>query len=224
MRNINYRHEKNIYFIGRNRPKRTRHPEGTLVQFENPHIKFTVFPKVESKTKILKILGQAKADNALVAFTLVKKATEIDQRVLHQKQHLSCRHPRSLINNISSYLKIEPWKTRDCCERLMSAISSESRRSSLLSIMTTARGHSVWRKPILSSSVSQGHRRPQHLFSCTTGVQGCQCADRPGIPLPDEVFKIDQCKISCLIMDRMCSRKCDLPAWPLYNRQQLHRP
>jgi len=155
-----------------------------------------------------------------------KGQQRIDQRVLHQKQHLSCRpFLGPLINNISSYLKIEPMENPRLLRKVDERYFQANRGDRVYcQSWTTARGHSVWRKPILSSSVSQGHRRPQHLFFLhNRGSRLPMVPIVPGIPLPDEVFKIDQCKISCLIMDPDVLQKVRLARLGHYTtRQQLH--
>jgi regulator of PEP synthase PpsR (kinase-PPPase family) len=177
--------------------------KAALVQFENPHIKFTVFPKVESKTKILKILGQAKADNALVAFTLVKKGNReliSEYCIRNNIYHVDILGP--LINNISSYLKIEPMEN----PRLLRKVDERYfKRIEAIEFTVNhddgQRAQRLEEADIVILGLSRTSKTPTSFFLAQQGFKVANVPIVPGIPLPDEVFKIDQCKISCLIMD-----------------------
>ncbi len=177
--------------------------KAALVQFENPHIKFTVFPKVEAKTKILKILGQAKADTALVAFTLVKKGNReliSEYCIKNNIYHVDILGP--LINNISSYLKIEPMEN----PRLLRKVDERYfKRIEAIEFTVNhddgQRAQRLEEADIVILGLSRTSKTPTSFFLAQQGFKVANVPIVPGIPLPDEVFKIDQSKISCLIME-----------------------
>ncbi|HMK60170.1 MAG TPA: pyruvate, water dikinase regulatory protein [Dissulfurispiraceae bacterium] len=176
--------------------------KAALVQFENPHIKFTVFPRVESKTGISKILGQAKADNALVAFTLVKKGNREYISEFCRKNHIihvDILGP--LINNLSSYLKIEPMEN----PRLLRKVD-ERYFKRIEAIEFTAnhddgqRAQRLQDADIVILGLSRTSKTPTSFFLAQQGFKVANVPIVPEVPLPDEILKIDQSKIACLVM------------------------
>jgi regulator of PEP synthase PpsR (kinase-PPPase family) len=187
--------------------------KAALVQFENPHIKFTVFPKVESKTKILKILGQAKADNALVAFTLVKKGNReliSEYCIRNNIYHVDILGP--LINNISSYLKIEPMEN----PRLLRKVDERYfKRIEAIEFTVNhddgQRAQRLEEADIVILGLS-GHRRPQHLFFLhNRGSRLPMCRSSPESPYLMRSLRLTSARSHVSSWIRMCSRKCDLP-------------
>lgn len=177
--------------------------KAALVQFENPHIKFTVFPKVESKTNISKILGQAKADNALVAFTLVKKSNREFISEFCRKNsiiHVDILGP--LINNLASYLKIEPLENprllRKVDERYFKRIEAIE---FTINHDDGQRAQRLEEADIVILGLSRTSKTPTSFFLAQQGFKVANVPIVPEVPLPDEIFRIDQNKISCLVMD-----------------------
>ncbi len=177
--------------------------KAALVQFENPQVKFTVFPKVESKTSISKILSQAKADHALVAFTLVKKGNRefiTEYCVKNNIYHVDILGP--LISNLSLYLKIEPLENprllRKVDERYFKRIEAIE---FTINHDDGQRAQRLEEADIVILGLSRTSKTPTSFFLAQQGFKVANVPIVPNIPLPDEVFRIDQNKISCLVME-----------------------
>ncbi|MGO9379557.1 MAG: pyruvate, water dikinase regulatory protein [Dissulfurispiraceae bacterium] len=177
--------------------------KAALVQFENPEVKFTVFPKVESKTYINKILAQAKAENALITFTVVKKDNrEIISEFCRKNNIIYVDILGPLINNISSYLKIEPLENprllRKVDERYFKRIAAIE---FTIDHDDGQRAQRLEEADIVILGLSRTSKTPTSFFLAQQGFKVANVPIVPEIPLPEEVFKIDQNKISCLVMD-----------------------
>ena len=177
--------------------------KAALVQFENPNVKLTVFPRVDSKAGITKILQQAKTGNAFVAYTLVKK---INREFIHEYctknnvYHLDILGP--LINTLSTYLKIEPMEN----PRLLRQID-ERYFKRIEAIEFTAnhddgqRAQRLEEADIVILGLSRTSKTPTSFFLAQQGYKVANVPIVPEISLPEETFKIDQNKIACLVMD-----------------------
>jgi [pyruvate, water dikinase]-phosphate phosphotransferase / [pyruvate, water dikinase] kinase len=177
--------------------------KAALVQFENPNIKLTVFPRVDSKASITKILQQAKTSNAFVAYTLVKK---INREFIHEYCTKNSVHQIDilgpLINTLSKYLKIDPMEN----PRLLRQID-ERYFKRIEAIEFTAnhddgqRAQRLQEADIVILGLSRTSKTPTSFFLAQQGFKVANVPIVPDIPLPEEVFNINQDKITCLVMD-----------------------
>jgi regulator of PEP synthase PpsR (kinase-PPPase family) len=177
--------------------------KAALVQFENPNIKLTVFPRVESKASITKILQQAKTDKAFVAYTLVKKVNRefIDEYCKKNNvHHIDILGP--LISTLFAYLKIEPFEN----PRLLRQID-ERYFKRIEAIEFTAnhddgqRAQRLKEADIVILGLSRTSKTPTSFFLAQQGFKVANVPIVPEVPLPDEIFTIDQNKITCLVME-----------------------
>ncbi|HTZ18294.1 MAG TPA: pyruvate, water dikinase regulatory protein [Dissulfurispiraceae bacterium] len=192
--------------------------KAALVQFENPHVKLTVFPRVDSKANMIKILQQAKTGDAFVVYTLVKK---LNREFIHEYctknhiYHIDILGP--LINTLSSYLSIEPLEN----PRLLRKID-ERYFKRIEAIEFTAnhddgqRAQRLEEADIVILGLSRTSKTPTSFFLAQQGFKVANVPIVPVIPLPDEIFKIDQCKIACLMMDPDVLRKIRLSRLSYY--------
>jgi len=88
-----------------------------LVQFEHARTKIMLFHDIDTKAGLKKVLDQGRSDKALVAYTFVKKEMRDIIEAYCRKNgliHLDILCP--LIDNLSSYLKLEPLETQPAQE------------------------------------------------------------------------------------------------------------
>jgi len=173
------------------------------VQFEHARAKMMVFHDIDSKAGLKKILTQARTDKALIAFTFVRKemrdsATEYCLK--NKIYHLDILGP--LINNLSSYLRLEPLETPTLLRKV------DERYFKRIDAIEYTMGHDDGRgverlkdADVVLVGLSRTSKTPTSLFLAQEGYKAANVPIVPGIPLPEELFEIDQHKIVCLNVD-----------------------
>lgn len=174
-----------------------------IVQFEHARTKMMVFHDIDSKAGLKKILAQARIDKALIAFTFVRKemrdhATEYCLK--NKIYHLDILGP--LINNLSSYLRLEPLETPTLLRKV------DERYFKRIDAIEYTMGHDDGRgverlkeADVVIVGLSRTSKTPTSLFLAQEGYKVANVPIVPGIPLPEELFEIDQHKIVCLNVD-----------------------
>jgi hypothetical protein len=162
-----------------------------------------VFHDIDSKAGLKKILTQARTDKALIAFTFVRKemrdsATEYCLK--NKIYHLDILGP--LINNLSSYLRLEPLETPTLLRKV------DERYFKRIDAIEYTMGHDDGRgverlkdADVVLVGLSRTSKTPTSLFLAQEGYKAANVPIVPGIPLPEELFEIDQHKIVCLNVD-----------------------
>jgi regulator of PEP synthase PpsR (kinase-PPPase family) len=162
-----------------------------------------LFHDIDSKAGLKKILDQARTDKALLAFTFVRKemrnyATEYCLK--NKIYHLDILGP--LINNLSSYLRLEPLETPTLLRKV------DERYFKRIDAIEYTMGHDDGRgverlkdADIVLVGLSRTSKTPTSLFLAQEGYKVANVPIVPGIPLPEELFEIDQHKIVCLNVD-----------------------
>lgn len=174
-----------------------------LAQFENPQVKFTVFPKVESKDKLRNILLQAIEDNAFVAFTFVKKGIrEFVHGFCQENKILHSDILGNLIHTLSQYLRQEPLESPKLLRKI------DERYLRRIEAIEYAVYHDDGRSvremsaaDVVILGLSRTSKTPTSLFLAQQGFRVVNIPIVPEIPLSEEIYKIDQNKIVCLVMD-----------------------
>lgn len=174
-----------------------------IVQFEHARIRMMVFHDVDSKAGLKKVLDQARLDKALIAFTFVKKEMRIyasEYCLKNNIYHLDILGP--LINNLSSYLGLEPLETPTLLRKV------DERYFKRIDAIEYTLGHDDGRgaerlkeADIVLVGLSRTSKTPTSFYLAQEGYKVANVPIVPGIPLPEELSEIDQHKIVCLIID-----------------------
>jgi len=174
-----------------------------LVQFEQSKTRMMVFHDVDTKPGLKKILDQAMAAKALIAFTFVKKTMRDYATAYCVKNkiiHLDILGP--LINNLSSYLHLEPLETpsllRKVDERYFKRIDAIEFTLSHDDGRGTSR---LQEADIVIVGLSRTSKTPTSFYLAQEGYKVANVPIVPGIDLPEELFTIDQHKVVCLNID-----------------------
>jgi len=174
-----------------------------LVQFEHARTRILLFHDIDSKSALKKVLEQANADKALVAFTFVKKDMRghaSDYCLKHNLFHLDILGP--LINNLSAYLRLDPLETptllRKVDERYFKRIDAIEYTLNHDDGRGAERLHEA---DIVILGLSRTSKTPTSFFLAQEGYKVANVPIVPDIPLPEELFQIDQHKIVCLNID-----------------------
>jgi len=174
-----------------------------LVQFEQSHTKIILYHDIDSKASLRKILDQAATSKALIAFTFVKKEMRdyaTDYCIKNGVFHLDILGP--LINNLASYLRMEPLETPSLLRKV------DERYFKRIDAIEYTLGHDDGRgverlkeAAIVIVGLSRTSKTPTSFYLAQEGYKVANVPIVPGIPLPDELFEIDQHKIVCLTID-----------------------
>jgi hypothetical protein len=174
-----------------------------LVQFKHARTKIMVFHDIDSKAGLKKILEQAREDKALIAFTFVKKQMRDYANAYCLKNtiiHLDILGP--LINNLSAYLRLEPLETPSLLRKV------DARYFKRIDAIEYTLEHDDGRDAahlheadIVIVGLSRTSKTPTSFFLAQEGYKVANVPIVPGIPLPEELFEIDQHKIVCLNID-----------------------
>lgn len=180
-----------------------------IVQFKHARAKMMVFHDIDSKAGLKKVLDQARTDKALIAFTFVRKEMRDYASAYCLKNtiyHLDILGP--LINNLSAYLRLEPLETptllRKVDERYFKRIDAIEYTIAHDDGRDTAHLHEA---DIVLVGLSRTSKTPTSLFLAQEGYKVANIPIIPGIPLPEELFDIEQRKIICLNVDPEVLRK-----------------
>ena len=171
-----------------------------IVQFARSSTKMMVFHDVNTKAALKKILDQARLDKALIGFTFVrKKMRDYASRYCLRNNiyHHDILGP--LINNLSSYLELEPLETPTLLRKV------DERYFKRIDAIEYTLGHDDGRgaerlmeADIVLVGLSRTSKTPTSFYLAQEGHKVANVPIVPGIPLPQELFEIDQHKIVCL--------------------------
>ncbi len=170
------------------------------VQFEDASTKTMLYHDIDSRAKLKKVLDQAKSEKALIAFTFVKKEMRdytSDYCVKNNIFHHDVLGP--LITNLSSYLRMEPLETPTLLRKV------DARYFRRIEAIEFTIGHDDGRgaerlseADIVIVGLSRTSKTPTSFYLAQEGYKVANVPIVPGIPLPEELFEIDQHKIVCL--------------------------
>jgi regulator of PEP synthase PpsR (kinase-PPPase family) len=174
-----------------------------LVQFEHARTKIMVFHDIDSTAGLKKVLDQARSDKALIAFTFVKKAMRDYAGAYCLKNsviHLDILGP--LINNLAFYLHREPLETPSLLRKI------DERYFKRIEAIEYTLGHDdgrdaarIHESDFVIVGLSRTSKTPTSFFLAQEGYKVANIPIVPGIPLPEELFEIDQHKIVCLMIE-----------------------
>ena len=196
--------KKNIYILSDATGQSGLHIlRAALVQFKHARTKIMVFHDINSKAALKKVLDQSIADKALIASTFVKKEMrDYAARYCRKNDiyHLDILGP--LINTLASYLNLEPLETPSLLRKV------DERYFKRIDAIEYTLGHDDGRgaerlkdADIVLVGLSRTSKTPTSVFLAQEGYKVANVPIVPGIPLPEELFLIDQHKVVCLNID-----------------------
>jgi len=174
-----------------------------LVQFEQARARISLFHDIDSKSELKKILDQAREAKALIAFTFVKMEMRnytAEYCRKHTILYLDILGP--LISNLSAYLRQEPLETPSLLRKV------DERYFKRIDAIEFTLGHDDGRDAerlkeadIVIVGLSRSSKTPTSFYLAQEGYKVANVPIVPEVPLPEELFKIDQEKIVCLFID-----------------------
>ena len=174
-----------------------------LVQFENPQVRLTMFPNIESEASLRRILEIARSESGFVAFTFVKHELRDFVSSYAAKYHIDYLDMLGpIIGSLAHHLGLEPLEKptllRKVDERYFKRIEA------IEFTIDHDDGRIVKRledADIVIIGLSRTSKTPTSFFLAQQGFKVVNIPIIPEIPLADEVLTIDQNKVVCLVMD-----------------------
>jgi [pyruvate, water dikinase]-phosphate phosphotransferase / [pyruvate, water dikinase] kinase len=174
-----------------------------LVQYEQTRTKILLFHNIDTKADLRKALDQAREAKALVAFTFVKKEMR-DYISEFCRKHNIIHHDilGPLIVSLSAFLHMEPLETPSLLRRV------DERYFKRIDAIEFTIGHDDGRgserlkeADIVIVGLSRSSKTPTSFYLAQQGYKVANVPIVPDIPLPEELFEIEQDKIACLVID-----------------------
>jgi regulator of PEP synthase PpsR (kinase-PPPase family) len=196
-----------------------------IVQFEHPHSRITVFPKVETTQRLKSILDQAKSVDAFVTFTFAKAASRnyvAEYCPANNIRHLDILGP--LIDNLSTYLNLSPLETPTLLRKVDERYFKRMEAIDFTINHDDGRGAGNYLNDaeIVLLGLSRTSKTPTSFYIAQEGYRVANIPVIPGIPLPEELFKINQNKIAFLVMDPDALQKIRISRLAHYNTESRY--
>jgi regulator of PEP synthase PpsR (kinase-PPPase family) len=174
-----------------------------LVQFERARLKLSLYHDIDSTERVREIIDQAKEAKALIAFTFVKKEMrDIASAYCLENDIYFIDILGPLISTLSSYLRQESLETPTLLRKV------DEQYFKRIDAIEFSLGHDDGRgaerlreADIVILGLSRTSKTPTSFFLAQEGYKVANVPITPPVPLPEEIFKIDQHKIICLNMD-----------------------
>ena len=177
--------------------------KATLLQFEDPQVKFTIYAMVDKLEKLKAILEHARLDNGFVAFTTVlSEFRNTIKEFCNANNMAHCDILGPPLDSMESFLckkSLEsPGLLRKVDEKYFQRIDAVEFTLShddgrILEGLNEA--------DIIVLGLSRTSKTPTSFFLAQQGFKVANIPLVPELPIPEEVFKVDSNKVVCLIMD-----------------------
>ena len=177
--------------------------KASLIQFDVPSSVLRVFSRMDNPERIKGILEKAKGVNAFVAFTIAKHET---REMVHEIcEELGLLHHDILgppIDKLSTYLGLEPKESPNLLRKVDSKYFE--RIDAIEFTMKYDDGqdvNKVYEADIIILGLSRTSKTPTSYLLAQQGYKVVNIPLMPEVPIPDEVYHVDQNRIVCLTMD-----------------------
>lgn len=177
--------------------------KASMIQFDLPSSALRVFSKMENPERIKNVLIEAKEKGAFVAFTIAKKET---RKLVHEicleegLKHVDILGPP--LEELTEYLGIEPKEDANLLRRVDSKYFK--RIDAIEFSMKYDDGkdvNKVFEADIIILGLSRTSKTPTSYFLAQQGYKVVNIPLMPEVPIPKEVYQVDQNRVVCLIMD-----------------------
>lgn len=177
--------------------------KASMVQFDFPSSALRVFARIDNAERLRSILQRAHDHDAFVAFTIAKKEL---RQLVHEicldegLMHLDILGPP--IEKLAEYLGTEPKEGAN----LMRQVDSKyfKRIDAIEFSIKYDDGQNVQKifdADIIILGLSRTSKTPTSYFLAQHGYKVVNIPLVPEIPIPPEIYQVDQSRIVCLVMD-----------------------
>jgi len=174
-----------------------------LLQFDKPDVKFTVYAMIDREDQLVSILNNAKIDNSFIAYTMV---TRNFRKII--KKYCDENHMKSvdLLGPPLDYLEV--YLGREQLEKpgLLRKVDEKyfKRIEAMEFTLTHDDGKTVkgiHEADLIILGLSRTSKTPTSFFLAQQGFKVINIPLVPEIPIPPEVFQVEQHKVVLLVMD-----------------------
>ncbi len=177
--------------------------KASLIQFDVPSSILRVFSRMDNPERIKVILEKAKEENAFVAFTIAKHETRdlvheicLSEGLLH---HDILGPP---IEKLSAYLGLEPKEYANLLRKVDDKYFERIHAIEFTMKYDDGQDSSkVYEADIIILGLSRTSKTPTSYLLAQQGYKVVNIPLMPEVPIPPEVFEVDQNRVVCLVMD-----------------------
>lgn len=174
-----------------------------LLQFDKPDVKFTVYSMIDREDQLVSILNHAKMDDSFIAYTMVTKPF---RKIIKKYCETNDLKSVDLLGPPLDYLEIYLGKEQLEKPGLLRKVDEKyfKRIEAMEFTLTHDDGKTVKgiaEADLVILGLSRTSKTPTSFFLAQQGFKVINIPLVPEIPIPDEVFKIEQHKIVLLVMD-----------------------
>jgi regulator of PEP synthase PpsR (kinase-PPPase family) len=177
--------------------------KASIIQFDLPSSALRVFSKVETPEKIKSVLEKAKKDQAFVAFTLAKQESRnLVQRICEEQGLMYHDILGPPIEKLAAHLGIAPKEGANLLRRVDTKYFE--RIDAIEFSMKYDDGQDVnkiFEADIIILGLSRTSKTPTSFWLAQQGYKVVNIPLMPEVPIPEAVFKVDQNRVVCLVMD-----------------------
>ncbi|PLY00989.1 MAG: kinase/pyrophosphorylase [Desulfuromonas sp.] len=175
----------------------------SMVQFNSATTNLRIFSRIDSEEKVRGVLDQAAEDGAFVAFTIAKKHTrELVHQICHHKALMHHDILGPPLEKLSVYLGSTP---REDANLLRKVDDKYFKRIEAIEFtMKYDDGQDAGKAAeadIIILGPSRTSKTPTSFFLAQQGYKVVNIPLVPEVPLPNDIYDVDQSKIVCLVMD-----------------------
>jgi regulator of PEP synthase PpsR (kinase-PPPase family) len=196
--------------------------KASLIQFDGIKPVLRVFSKVDNMEKLQDILSKAKDEEAFVSFTIAKhEMREFAHKYCHDNHLIHHDILGPPVKKLSRFLNCEPKELSNLLRRVderyfrrIHAIEFSINNDDGKNVKK------VFDADIVILGLSRTSKTPTSFFLAQQGYKVVNIPLVPNVPVPEEVFKIDQKKVVCLIMDPEVLQKVRMARLKQYKTQK----
>lgn len=177
--------------------------KASIIQFDESSSALRVFSKIDNENKVKSILEKAAKEEAFVAFTIAKHSTrELVHKICHNEglMHHDILGPP--IEKLSAYLGRSP---REDANLLRKVDSKYFQRIDAIEFSINnddgKNTSKVFEADIVILGLSRTSKTPTSYFLAQQGYRVVNIPLVPEVPVPKEVFQVEQNRVVCLMMD-----------------------
>lgn len=174
-----------------------------LLQFDRPDVKFTVYSMIDREEQLVSILDHAKVDDSFIAYTMVSKNF---RKITKKYCEVNNLKSVDLLGPPLDYLEVYLGKPQLEKAGMLRKVDEKyfKRIEAMEFTLTHDDGKSMrgmHEADLVILGLSRTSKTPTSFYLAQQGFKVINIPLVPEIPIPEEVFKIEQHKIVLLVMD-----------------------
>jgi len=174
-----------------------------LLQFDQPDVKFTVYSSIDREEQLVSVLNHAKMDYSFIAYTMVSKTyRDIIRRFCAENSIKSIDLLGPPLDSLENYLEKPQLEKAGLLRKV------DEKYFKRIEAMEFTLNHDdgklvkgLEHADLVILGLSRTSKTPTSFFLAQQGFKVVNIPLVPEIPIPEDVFKVEQHKVVLLVMD-----------------------